>query len=227
MPDSDELHRTHADQLCATSPLMASILTELRTMAAAFTAEGWHAHEPRSVMFAVIVNRAQQRAQSVPMVMLSTLLRYFERTVGSMPPALELLSRFLTNPEIVGTEVPPQVRAAIAQVMAESGQGLTGGWEVYGVGVTGEGFSVPAEEPDAEGIARRAVEDPNYTHPAISQTWYSKLVSVSDARSWGIVHREGEPMVYSTVGPDEPMQDEGGNFSIYDALLRFATALTA
>lgn len=205
-----------ADAVCATDPVQAGVRDELLKLEKWATEDGYTPGDPRMThMFQVVVNRATNQVESMPMRVMTEVVRHFaEMLDGMVPASVELVSRILSEPESFSAMMTPAVTDSIRFMLTE--YRLADGWEFYGFGICTTCLSLRSDVPNAEEIARR---DDSDEHPETRPLWYAHLVG-GDLRVWSVLHQRGYDVVYGTSGPDEATQD----FPELTPLMRFVAA---
>lgn len=208
-----------ADALCDTDPIQAAVRTELLSIHEHISpsmgvdaAEAW--------LYQVVVNERLKVAESLPMDMLTRVVRYFTAAYdGNLPMVLNFISMLLSDPTASHAPVDDTVLTAIH--LALNTHELADGWEFYGIGVCSGAMCVSEKSPDAEEYAMtgRISEHPD-AHPV----WYAKLVGC-DMRVWSILAEQGEPLVYSVTDPDE-VELEQAQYPMGTSLMRLLIAKT-
>ena len=215
--------RAKADALCATDTRQANVLAELVRLDDALTADGFHPASPCTFAFKMYATPTGE-VTSAPLVLMTSVLRHMEQTVGSFPVALKLTADCASSPDLSphGRPMSPQVQHAVRTMLREHDvlPDDMAHYGFYGLGVCSEGLVIDENHPNAEGVLHGP--DPQ-NHPDVECVFYTTLLTV-DFRVWSTLHTPSM-RTYATVGPDEVSPTGVGTDSLTDSLTAFMTSM--
>jgi len=205
--------RTRADAVCQADPVQASLLDALKFVCSHNTGDWSTDRNMGSVLYLGWYRPATRDVLTTPLVGLTIAVQLLERSIP-YSHALKMVAN-----SVAQNQMPDEVRELLVR---ETLSMFDHGCQLFGAGSGSFGASIEASVPNAEEVLREHIANPT-SNPDVRVTFHTRFVGM-DARIWDLVLRQGEEVMYSTTGPDEPVEVTEPNAPLEDSLSRLAHA---